>query len=397
LFLLAALLAAAGLYPAAADGAAVDMYVFWRPGCPHCERELAFLARIQPVYPTLRIHYFNVWEDQANVTLLRRIGGVLGAEVSSVPFTVVGDQAFGGYLDDASTGAALQARVDFCVRTTCPDSVAPLRAGGRAVARPPAADAQDTGPPMPATVRLPVLGTVATRDLSLPALTVVLGALDGFNPCAMWVLVMLLGLLIGIPDRRRRWVLGGVFILASAVVYFVFMAAWLNLFLFLGMLLWVRAAIALVALGGGAYYLYEFLTQPAGVCKVTAQGRRRRVFDRLKDRVRQPGYVAALAGIVVLAFAVNLVELLCSAGIPAVYTRVLSMSRVPAWQYYGYMALYILVFMLDDLVVFFTAMKTLELTGLGTGYAHYSRLIGGVVLLLLGTLLLLRPEWLVFA
>ena len=100
--------------------------------------------------------------------------------------------------------------------------------------------------------------------------------------------------------------------------------------------------------------------------------------------------------ILALAFAVNLVELLCSAGIPAVYTQVLALSNLPTWQYYAYLALYIIVFMLDDLFVFVVAMKTLQITGIGTGYSRFSHLAGGVVLLAIGALLLLRPEWLMF-
>jgi len=95
----------------------------------------------------------------------------------------------------------------------------PMESGFR-----PGADGQR----LPASVRMPLLGEVALRDLSLPVLTIALGGLDGFNPCAMWALVFLLGLLVGMQDRLRMWVLGAAFVVASAAVYFVFMAAWLT-------------------------------------------------------------------------------------------------------------------------------------------------------------------------
>jgi hypothetical protein len=174
------------------------------------------------------------------------------------------------------------------------------------------------------------------------------------------------------------------------------MAAWLNFLLFIGAVIWMRAAVGLVALGGGFYYLREYFQNPDAACKVTAPEARRRVFESLRKLATESRFLLALAGIVALAFAVNLVELICSAGIPAVYTQVLALSNLPAWQYYAYLSLYILVFMLDDLFVFVVAMKTLQITGATTTYVRYSHLAGGVVLLAVGALLLLRPEWLMF-
>lgn len=135
---------------------------------------------------------------------------------------------------------------------------------------------------------------------------------------------------------------------------------------------------------------------PDAACNVTAPQARRRVFESLRKLATESRFWLALAGIVALAFAVNLVELLCSAGIPAVYTQVLALSHLPVWQYYAYLWLYILVFMLDDLFVFVVAMKTLQITGVTTRYTRFSHLAGGAVLLAVGALLLLRPEWLMF-
>jgi hypothetical protein len=249
---------------------------------------------------------------------------------------------------------------------------------------------------IPPVIPVPFIGEIRTTDLSLPVLTVVLGALDGFNPCAMWVLVFLIGLLVGMQDRFRMWTLGTAFIAGSALVYFLFMAAWLNFLLFMGAVVWIRAGVALVALGGGFYYLREYFRNPEGVCPVTAPQSRKRVFEGLRKLATESRFWLAFVGILALAFAVNLVELLCSAGIPAVYTQVLALSKLPAWQYYGYLGLYILVFMLDDLFVFVVAMKTLQVTGATAGYARFAHLAGGVVLLAIGALLLLRPELLMF-
>jgi hypothetical protein len=232
------------------------------------------------------------------------------------------------------------------------------------------------------------------RQLSLPALTVVLAAADGFNPCAMWVLVFLLGLLMGVENRWRRWLLGGAFIVSSAGVYFLIMTAWLNTLLWMGRVVWLRLAMALLAIVVGSALLYHFFRRTDTVCQVTSSPTRRATLEKLKQYALSPKLIVAVVGVMVLAFAVNMVELLCSAGIPATYAQILALKPLPTWQYLGYIALYVLVFMLDDLLIFAGAMLAMEVTGLGARYARWSRLIGGLVLLVLGVLLIVRPQWL---
>jgi hypothetical protein len=397
--LAALLLALFGSAAAAEPARGVDVYLFWAYGCPHCDREIAFLKRLEAEEPRLRVHYFEVSRDAANQRAFAAVAERFTPDDPAVPLTVVGDAAMVGYATDETSGAALRQRISFCLANGCPDTVGPLvlaSGGGNPDAGAARRSGGDAPRMIPPVISVPFLGEVRTADFSLPALTIVLGAIDGFNPCAMWVLVFLIGLLLGMEDRFRMWVLGTAFIAGSALVYFLFMAAWLNFLLFIGAVVWVRAAVGLVALGGGFYYLREYFQNPDAVCKVTAPQARRRIFETLRKLATESRFWLALAGIVALAFAVNLVELLCSAGIPAVYTQVLALSNLPVWQYYAYLALYILVFMLDDLFVFVVAMKTLQVTGATTRYVRYSHLAGGVVLLAIGALLLLRPEWLMF-
>ncbi len=376
----------------------VDVYVFWALSCPHCEREIGFLKRLEAGEPRLRVHALEVSRDAANRRAFAAVVKQLRIDEPAVPLTVVGDAPMVGYASDATSGAELRRLIERCLASGCPDAVGPVLreftggdAKGVAVRESGAARRA-----VPREVPVPFLGTVSTANLSLPVLTVVLGALDGFNPCAMWVLVFLIGLLVGMQDRLRMWTLGTAFIAGSALVYFLFMAAWLNFLLFIGAVVWVRTAVALVALGGGFYYLREYFRNAGAVCEVTAPQARQRVFESLRRLASESRFWLAFAGILALAFAVNLVELLCSAGIPAVYTQVLALSKIPPWQYYAYLALYILVFMLDDLFVFLVAMKTLQIAGATTRYARFSHLAGGIVLLAIGALLLLRPEWLMF-
>jgi hypothetical protein len=118
--------------------------------------------------------------------------------------------------------------------------------------------------------------------------------------------------------------------------------------------------------------------------------------DRIKEFVHSRKFWLALGGIVMLAFAVNLVELICSAGFPVVYIQVLSLTPLPFWQYYLYLLGYIFFYMLDDMIVFVVAMITLQMLGVGAKYKQACNLVGGVLMLIIGILLIFKPEALLF-
>ncbi len=168
------------------------------------------------------------------------------------------------------------------------------------------------------------------------------------------------------------WILGSAFILVSGAVYFLFMTAWLNVLLFFGFIFWIRILIGLVALFAGSYNLKEYCTNTAGTCTLSVGYRRQRTMERIKEILQTRKFWWALIGIVLLAFMVNLVELICSAGFPVVYLQILSMTPLPFWQYYLYILLYIVIFMLDDMVVFVAAMITLQMLGVTTRYKRGS-------------------------
>ena len=369
----------------------LNLYFFWSHGCPHCLRENQFLEQLAQKYPQLAIHRFEVSNDRKNLELLHQVGQRLQVEIAGVPFTVVGQDYFVGWQAGETTGAALESAVQKNLANPGSDLVMEFLPGRPATASPAGNKV------IPERIKVPLLGELETRALSLGLLTVVIGALDGFNPCAMWVLILLLGFLVGMENDKRRWILGCTFVVASALVYFLIMVAWLNLFLFLGFLFWVRLGIALVALAAGFYNLREYFTNPGGVCKVSSgRGHQHKMISKIQDFIKKESFWLALGGIVLLAFAVNVVELICSAGFPVVYLQILSLNPLPRWQYYAYILLYTLIFMLDDLMVFFAAMITFQVTGMSAKYKRFSNLIGGVLMLLLGFLLIFRPDILMF-
>lgn len=373
-----------------ASAQTVELILFWEPSCPYCERARVFLAKRPDTQAWIKVLQVDISSNPANQALFLRASRLFAIARPGVPLIVVGERPILGFDDEKTTGAAILDAAQACRDAGGCRSLQQLLEDEEPKLQ------QLPGKGLPAQVSLPLIGTISFKNLSLPALTILLAAIDGFNPCAMWVLVFLIGLLAGMQDRARMWLLGGAFLLTSSIVYFAFLAAWLNVFLVLGALAWVRIAVGLVALTSGGYYLYSFATNAAAECRVTNLDQRRRIMEALRSSVYEQRFLAALAGIVVLAAAVNLMELFCSAGIPAVYTDVLAMSNLGALQYYSYLLLYVLVFMIDDAIIFATAMLTLKATGLTTKYLRVSHVVGGVAMAVIGILLIVKPEMLAF-
>jgi len=366
----------------------VVAYFFYGKGCPHCGKEAQFLDHLEKKYDFLEIKRFEIYHDAENAKLLQKVGQELNIDVSGIPLFIVGEKNIAGFLSEETTGETIEKAVkEYYQATYCPDPVGDIICSGQTENK------QQNIEEKEFLVSLPFLGNLDVKKFSLPVLTVILGLADGFNPCAMWVLLFLISLLLGMRDRKKMWVLGIAFILTSSFVYFLFMAAWLNLLLFLGFISVVRIIIGTVALGSGVYHLREYWVNKSGACKVVGGKKRKKVFEKLKMVVGEKSFLLSLVGIILLAFAVNLVELVCSAGLPAIYTQVLTLSNLAPWQYYSYIALYILFFMIDDLFVFSVAMITLHAAGISHKYTRASNLVGGLIISILGFLLIFKPEW----
>lgn len=397
--------------PVSAQGKPVNLYFFWSKTCPHCKKEEAFLEKIEPRYSNLVIHDFEVGANIQNALLFRRIGEELKIEVGGVPMTFIGKSYIVGFHSDQTTGAQIVALIERLGEEGDPDVVGQIVNPGKPTISPtitpiPTVTEEPELTPtpveetktinVPEELNIPFIGAVAIKNLSLPALTLIVAFLDGFNPCAMWVLLFLISMLLGMKNRTRMWILGITFIAASSFVYFLFLSAWLNLFLFLGFVFWVRILVGIVALTMGVYQLRDYVKNKDGACEVAGSEKRKKIFEKIKNITQNRKLLLALLGIIVLAFAVNLIELVCSAGLPAIYTQVLTLTPLPRWQYYLYLLFYIFIFMIDDMFVFVLAMTTLKAVGIEGKYARYSRLVGGIIILAIGILMLFKPELLMF-
>lgn len=381
---LAVLAAVAALWSVvawSAPGAATDagelpppLVVYVRDGCPHCTDAKAFLRRLEAERPGLEIRWRAVDEDSSARDELVEVTRRAGEWPPGVPTFVLGERVWIGFDDAAHSGAVIAGWLDEVHGT----------AGS--------ADAIPEAPPTGAEQRW--LDRLAAQQIGLPLFTIALGLLDGFNPCAMWVLLFLLSMLARMKDRRRMAIVAGTFVAASGVVYFAFMAAWLNLFLAVGFAEPVRIALALVALLVGALNVKDFAAFGRGPSLSIPDAAKPGIYARIRRLLGAETLGASLIAVVGLALAVNLVELLCTAGLPAVYTAVLAQQELSPVAYYGYLALYIAAYLFDDALMVGLAVLALGSGRLGERGGRLLKLLSGLVMLGLGLVLLLRPAWL---
>jgi hypothetical protein len=232
--------------------------------------------------------------------------------------------------------------------------------------------------------------------LGLPVFTVIVGLVDGFNPCAMWVLLFLLSLLVHVRSRARIFMVAGTFVLMSGAVYYAFMAAWLNVFMIIGYSRSLQLGLGVLALVVGAIHIKDFFFLHRGISLSIPESAKPTLYERARRVVRAENLFAAICGVTVIAILVNFVELLCTAGLPALYTQVLSYYPLDTFSYYGYLFLYILAYVADDSVMVAIAVATLGQRRLQEREGRWLKLLSGAVICVLGALLVLAPDWLVF-
>lgn len=384
-------LAAAGLaLPASASSP--DIVMWGHPGCPHCRAAHAYLDGLRARRPELGIVEHDVAADPASFEELRARSERAGVDMVGVPSFLVRGTFLVGFDSPETTGRSIEALL-------APQSLGPPPEHG-------SAHASGSEPRVPSTTRSPVasggeielpwFGGVSVRELGLPLFTVAVGLVDGFNPCAMWVLMFLLALLVNVKNRARMLAIAGTFVAVSGLAYFAFMAAWLNVFQLIGLSRAVQLVLGSVALVIGAVNIKDFFAFGKGISFSIPEKAKPGIYARVRAIVRAENLWAALAGATVLAVLVNVIELVCTAGLPALYTQVLVQQGVSAGARYGYLALYNVAYMLDDSVMVGIAVVTLGRHKLQERAGRWLKLVSGVAIVALGLLLILAPGALVW-
>jgi glutaredoxin len=346
-----------------------DLEVFVRAGCPHCEAAKTFLEELRRERPSLRIAFHDVAENPAARQRLATLVAERGLTTVGVPTFLIGTELIVGFLSTDTTGADIRARLD-----------------------------QNT----PRATRIPAVESIKTnwfgelhvRDLGLPLFTFVIGLLDGFNPCSMWVLIFMLSLLAGLANRPKMLLIAGTFVAVEGIAYFAFMSAWLNMFLLIGLSRITELILGSIAGLAGVINIKDFWAFQRGISLGIPDAAKPRLYARMRRIIQTENILAALLGTVMLAVLVQAVELVCTAGLPALYTRILTMQQLDRWAYYGYLALYNVAYMLDDVLVLTLGIITMSHYRLQEREGRWLKLISGIVMVGLSATMILKPDWL---
>lgn len=334
--------------------------------------------------PNTRLIEYDVVADPAALARLQERAVQAGIAAVAVPAIMIGDGLVIGF-DEETTLARLNSLLETQTGVveesgTCEVATEPCE--------PTPHDA-----PAPRAPVLPIFGQINVDRVGLPLFTLAIGLIDGFNPCATWVLLFLLATLVNLKSRSRMALIAGTFVVVSGIVYYAFMAAWLTFFMVVGISRIVSVILACVALIIGAINIKDFFAFGKGVSLSIPETAKPGLYARMRSVLRAEHLGAAMAGIVALAFVVNLVELLCTAGLPAVYTAILTARDLETWRYHAYLALYIVAYMFDDAVLVTIGVVTLSRRKLQEQAGRWLKLVSGVTISVLGVLLLLRPSW----
>ena len=353
----------------------INVYFFYGDGCPHCAKEEVFLNELQDKYRDyINIYRYETWKDDNNKQLMLKAKELYGVDKKvSVPFTVIGEETNVGYND--YVGNKIEKTILKYLETD---------EGKETIVE-------------KNTEYIPALGEVNVKETSIFIIAVILGLLDGFNPCAMWILLFLINMLFEMKNKKRMLILGITFLFISGLVYFLSMLGITEILSFIS-IVFVRSIIGLVAIIVGLVNIKKFLDnrKKDDGCHVVDAKKRKKIFTRIKKFTNEKNIFLALAGVCILAISVNLVELACSTVFPATFAEILTINNIHGFMKLFYLIIYTIFYMLDDMIVFVISVCTLQIATRSTKYGKYSSVISGIIMLIIGLLLILKPEWIMF-
>ena len=376
----------AGLWVAAPPRIpAVELYFFWSSRCPHCLEARPLVESLPEQYPWIRVHSLEILNQPENLARFSQLARIVGFEPSSVPTFVWCGRHATGFAGPETTGRYLLGELVACYRDyygVAPDGSAIEESDDRS------GPASERRP----SIAVPLFGSLDTGSYSLPLMAVLMGGLDAFNPCAFFVLLFLLSLLVNGRSRKRMVLIGGLYVTVSGLVYFAFMAAWLNLFQLLEGVQAITLTAGLVALVIGMVNVKDYFLLGKGVTLSLSGTQRSSLFARMRGLVSTDHLPSLVLGTLALAIAANSYELLCTMGLPMVFTRILTLEQLPTLQYYAYLALYNLVYVLPLAIIVAVFVTTMGRRKLSESGGRFLKLLSGTMMVALGLALVFAPD-----
>jgi len=365
---------------------AVPVYFFWGEGCPHCANQKVFLAELEADHPNVVVYDFEVYNVPENRPLMTAMATAFGRPVTGVPMTFIGDEVWVGY--NAAMGRQMRAAVERYETYAAPDPADRVAPEFRDQLAPPP-PAQDGGELL---LDVPLVGSVDVGHQALWLSTSLIAFVDGFNPCSLWVLALLLAVVINTRSRKRVLLVGLTFLVITAAVYGLFIAGLFSIFSYVSFLGWIRVLVAGIALAFALINLKDYFAYKQGLSLTIDDAQKPGIYRRIRGimnaRSSLPATLAATGG---MALGVTLVELPCTAGLPVLWTTLLADAGVATGAFVVLLLLYMLIYLLDELLVFGAVVVTMRVTRVEERQGRVLKLVGGSVMLALALAMLFWP------
>ncbi|MDF1523704.1 MAG: glutaredoxin [Trueperaceae bacterium] len=392
LFTLLATLVSPGAL-AQGDPFPVPVYFFWGDGCPHCAAQKVFHEQLLADHPNVVIHAYEVYNVPENRPLMAAMAEAFGRPVTGVPMTFIGDEVWVGYTD--AYGRQMTDAVARYGTYAAPDPVDRVAPELREQFVPtpaPAAPPPPSGPSGGTTIDVPLFGAIDVGSRALWLSTALIAFVDGFNPCSLWVLALLLAVVINSKSRRRVLLVGLTFLVVTATVYGLFIAGLFSIFSYVSFLGWIRVLVAVIALAFALINLKDYVAYKQGISLTIDDAQKPGIYKRIRGimnaRASLPATLAATGG---MALGVTLVELPCTAGLPVLWTTILADAGAGAGAFVLLLVLYMVIYLLDELVVFGAVVVTMRAARIEEREGRVLKLVGGAVMLALALVMLFRP------
>ncbi|MFP4512280.1 MAG: thioredoxin [Acidimicrobiales bacterium] len=367
--------AVAGEVEPPAEQAAVVIDVYWGDGCPFCRDAIEHLTAFAAAEEGVELRTFEVWFDAANRARMERAADELGVRADAVPFIVVGNQSwtgFNGAIGRSIEEAALELRDDV---------------------RPPEEVPAPEGPSSSSVVDVPLVGDMDLSGRSTLLATVLIALVDGFNPCSLWVLTVLLALVLHTGSRRRVVAVGGTFLVITTLIYGLFIVGVYSTLGLVSAMDGIRLVVAAFALTFGLVSIKDFLWFKKGPSLTISDEHKPGIYRRVRGLARPGmGLPAALAGTVVLAGGIALIELPCTAGFPVIWSDLMRSADVSGAGFGSLLGVYLSIYLLDELVVFAAAVFTMRATKLQERHGRALKLVGGMVMVVIAVAIVFVPD-----
>ena len=371
----------------AASADKVVVYFFWGDGCPHCAKAKPFLEELSQRYPQVEVRMYEVWHDEENLALFDKMATAHGFKAASVPTTLIGTQYWEGYNDTIS--AQIETAVEGCLENACVDAGAGV-VPGVPLEQPVTEEQQPSQ--QSDVIKIPFIGEVNLAGQSLWISTALIAFIDGFNPCSLWVLSILLALTLHTGSRKKVLLIGLIFITVTAAVYALFIAGLFTVLSIVSFVGWIQVVVALIALFFGAVNIKDYFFYKEGLSFTIDDKHKPGIYQRIRRVMDTSQSFWGLAGAtVVMAAGVSLVEFSCTAGFPVLWTNLLSAQNVAPLSFALMLLLYLVIYQIDELAIFFTAVFTLKASRLEEKQGRILKLIGGTLMLTLAAVMVINP------